>query len=299
MKKQKVAVVCIDPQYDFHDLPDRFKSISSYDENDNPVYIEPALPVPGSWNDSLRLAEFLKKFKNQINSIFISFDTHQQYDIAHQMYWRDASGNHPGPFTQISNNDIKQGKWMPVDPGMMSHVLDYTEALEKEGKYKLIVWPTHCIVGTPGYSVVQPVMDSVLEWERTRVTRFIPLAKGHNPHTEHYGGCEAEFPMPNDATTRLNRNFIDAIEKNDMVIITGQALSHCVASTVRQIATYFDEENIKKLVLLVDTSSSVSGFEKDGQDFISEMSNLGMRVAKTTAFFTSRENGLEFKGESL
>lgn len=282
--KQKVAILAIDPQYDFHDIPDESKVISGLSNDGTIIKVEPALPVPGSWEDANRLAAFIRKFSNNINKINVTLDTHQRFDIAHELYWTNSKGERPTPFTLITNQNIKDRTWFPVYEAMYQHVLDYTEALEEEGKYTLIIWPTHCLVGEPGHNIVEPVRSAIAEWETSRCTRYMPLSKGHNPQTEHYGGCEAEYPMPNDPTTRLNKNFISSIEDNDLVIITGQALSHCVASTVRQIIDNFDESNIKKLVLLEDTSSPVSGFEQQAKDFVKDMTAKGMRTAKTSDF---------------
>jgi nicotinamidase/pyrazinamidase len=294
LSKLKIALLPIDPQYDFHDIPEDRQVITGYDENNNPIRVAPALPVPGSWEDAQRLGAFIEKFMMNISKIVVTLDSHQRYDIAHPLYWKDKNGNAPTPFTPISNQEIKDGTWTPVNSSLLQHALDYTATLEAEGKYALFIWPPHCLVGEPGHNIVQPVMEAIAKWEEKRFTRYMPLAKGHNPHTEHYGGCEAEYPMPNDPSTRLNKQFINSIESNDLILITGQALSHCVASTVRQIADNFSDENIKKLVLLVDTTSSVSGFEQQGKDFIDEMVARGMRIAKTTDFKLNRNGQLEF-----
>lgn len=294
LSKLKIALLSIDPQYDFHDVPKDHQVITGYDENNNPIRVEPALAVPGSWEDAKRLGAFIEKFMLNISKIVVTLDTHQRYDIAHPLYWKDKNGNAPAPFTPISHQNIKDGTWAPINSALLQHTLDYTAALEADGKYALFIWPPHCLVGEPGHNVIQPVMQAIGKWEEKRFTRYMPLSKGHNPHTEHYGGCEAEFPMPNDPTTRLNKQFITNIESNDLILITGQALSHCVASTVRQIADNFTEENIKKLVLLVDTTSSVQNFEQQGQDFLDEMVARGMRVAKTTDFKLNRNSQMEF-----
>ncbi|MBT6047696.1 MAG: hypothetical protein HOG49_12830, partial [Candidatus Scalindua sp.] len=70
----------------------------------------------------------------------------------------------------------------------------------------------------------------------------------------------------------------------DIIALSGQALSHCVANTVKDIADNFGEENIKKLVLLEDTSSNVTGFEKLGTDFVTEMVSRGMQICKAEDF---------------
>lgn len=287
-------MIAIDPQYDFHDVPESHQVITGYDDQGNPMRIAPALPVPGAWEDAKRLGQFIETYRNHLSKIVVTLDTHQRFDIAHPLYWRDAQGNHPAPFTPISNADVQNKVWVPVFQQYYQHALDYTAALEADGKYALLIWPPHCLVGEPGHNIIEPVRQAIAKWEEARFTRYMPLSKGHNPHTEHYGGCEAEYPMPNDPTTRLNRKFIQSIEDNDINIITGQALSHCVASTVRQIADNFDEANIKKLVLLIDTSSPVDRFEQQGEDFVKEMVARGMRIAKTTDFSINRDGQLVF-----
>ena len=63
------------------------------------------------------------------------------------------------------------------------------------------------------------------------------------------------------------------------------ALSHCVANTVRDIANEFgDDSYVKKLVLLTDASSSVTGFESMGDDFVREMVARGMQTSTTVDF---------------
>ena len=282
MNNKKVEMLIIDPQYDFIDVPDSFKSTTINATTNKIEKVEPALAVNGAWEDSLRLARFINRFGANIQQIRVTLDTHQQYDIAHPLFWINAENKHPDPFTLISKADIKNGLWKPVDDSKMNHVLDYTETLENEGLYSLFIWPPHCLVGTDGYKVIQPIMSELMNWENRYVARVSYISKGHNPFTEHYGAFKAEVDMNNDPTTQLNSRLIKMIEESEYVFLSGQALSHCVASTVRQLVDNFGTENIKKLVLLVDTSSSVTGFEAQGAEFIEEMRNKGMIIAKTT-----------------
>lgn len=277
-----IELLGIDPQYDFCDVPDLFKAKTIDLKTGAEKLIQPALPVTGAWEDSLRLARFVKEAGHLIQRITITLDTHQQYDIAHPLFWKDSSGKHPNPFTLISHESIKKGEWLPVDKNKSQYVLEYTKALEDAGLYQLFIWPEHCLVGTVGHNVINPIMEEFMEWEKKYVGRVNYVTKGHNPFTEHYGAFQAEYPLSNDSTTQLNTKLIETFEKADIVLLTGQALSHCVAGTVRQLANNIGEHNISKLVLLEDTTSPVAGFEKNGQDFIQEMKSRGMRVAKTT-----------------
>ena len=69
------------------------------------------------------------------------------------------------------------------------------------------------------------------------------------------------------------------------MLLAGEALSHCLANSVRDIADKFrSPEYIRKLVLLSDASSNVTGFEQYGDDFLRELRAKGMQVATTQDF---------------
>lgn len=280
--KTKIEMLIIDPQYDFCDIPDEFKVKSLDISTLETKLVEPALPVTGAWDDSVRLSKFIRKFGQHINQIRVTMDTHQQYDIAHPLFWINSNNKHPDPHTAISCQEIKDGVWKPIDDSNQDYVEKYTASLEQQGLYSLYIWPPHCLVGTDGYKVIQPIMDELMAWERNYIGRVAYVTKGHNPFTEHYGGFKAEVPLDNDPTTQLNLKLIQMIESSDTVFLSGQALSHCVASTVRQLVDNFGSESISKLVLLVDTSSPVGGFEVQGQEFIDEMRAKGLKIVNTT-----------------
>jgi nicotinamidase-related amidase len=110
------------------------------------------------------------------------------------------------------------------------------------------------------------------------------VTKGSNLWTEHYSAVQADVPDATDPGTSLNIRLIEILQKAQVIALSGEALSHCVANTVRDIANNFGEENIKKMVLLTDTTSSVPGFEKMGEDFLKEMTGRGMQVCESTKF---------------
>jgi nicotinamidase-related amidase len=88
-------------------------------------------------------------------------------------------------------------------------------------------------------------------------------------------------PDDGDSSTKLNTALIDALNDADEILITGEALSHCVANTIRDIAAQFGVDQIQKFTLLEDTSSNVTSFEKMGQDFVKEMVKKGMKITNT------------------
>ncbi len=66
------------------------------------------------------------------------------------------------------------------------------------------------------------------------------------------------------------------------LIICGQAKSHCVNWTVRDIVRDWQEskgdESLRDIFLCEDGMSSVSGCEEDGDSFIKEMRAMGLTV---------------------
>lgn len=263
---RKIELLVIDPQNDFC----------------NP---KGALFVQGADEDSKRLAAMIRRLKGKIYDIHVTLDTHHLLDIAHPIFWKDSSGKHPNPFTIISADDVEKGTWTTTNPRFLDRAKDYVKGLAKNSRYPLCIWPPHCLIGTWGHNVQSDVAEALLEWEKGFA--FVDyVTKGSNLWTEHYSAVQADVPDPADPSTLLNTRLIQTLTDADVIGITGQALSHCVANTVRDIANNFGEDNIKKLVLLEDTTSSVGGFEKMGTDFVKEMTARGMQISKSTEFFT-------------
>lgn len=263
----KTDLLIIDPQNDF-------------------IHKNGTLVVPGADVGAQKLAHFIEKYGRRLNDIHVTLDSHHPFHIAHSMYWRNKHGDHPTPFTQISNQDVKSKVWMTVDPNLQSDAEYYTTELEKNGKYKNTIWPMHCLIGSWGTSVEENVFKALTKWEVENIAMVNMVSKGSNYRREHFSAVKAEVEDTNDvAGTGLNSTLIQTLERVDRVIVGGWALSHCLRLTLEDIANNFSHQDyIKKLTLLRDCTSSVTGFEKEGEDFIKEMVARGMRVEYTDTF---------------
>ena len=264
----KVHLISIDPQNDF--------CIAV-----GPGGVKGALVVGGADADMTRLGTFITKNQKRLDDISVTLDSHQYIHIAHPSFWVDSKGNHPNPFTLIGVDDVKKGVWRAYNPRWQARALNYVEQLAKHGRYILCIWPPHCLIGSWGHSIVPCVADALYQWEKDTFNRINFVTKGYNLFTEHYSGVQADVPDDQDPGTKLNTGLIDTLNDADEILITGEALSHCVANTITDIATQFGDDNVKKFVLLEDTSSNVGGFEKLGQDFVKNMIKKGMRVTNT------------------
>jgi len=262
-KIKKVDLLIIDPQVDFCDPKGN-------------------LSVPGADKDMERLATMIQRIGSKLNDIHVTLDQHHMMDVAHPAFWRGGDGKSPNPFTIITSQDVEKGIWTPSIPSLTKRMLDYTRALEKSQRYPLCIWPPHCLIGSPGAAVNPEVMAALNEWATKEGAIVHFVSKGSNIYTEHYSGVKAEVPDADDPSTQLNISLIQALEQADEILIAGEARSHCVANTIRDIADGFsDREYVKKFVLLQDAISPVPGFEKLQSDFVSEMTARGMKIAST------------------
>jgi nicotinamidase-related amidase len=111
------------------------------------------------------------------------------------------------------------------------------------------------------------------------------ILKGTNPWTEHYSAIQADVPDPNDTGTQLNVSLIDSLQQADICAVSGEALSHCVANTLSDIAHHLGRSAMQKFILLEDTTSPVPGFEAQAEQCLAQMETMGMQRVKSTDFF--------------
>jgi nicotinamidase/pyrazinamidase len=272
-----IHLLIVDPQNDFCDIA----------PEEQPPYplrpserLAPALPVTGADADMKRLARWLRDNSQRISRIHITLDSHQPFDIAHPTFWRDARGQHPGPMTTIELKDVREGRWSTSDTVYGKRALSYLEALESTGKRHMI-WPEHCIVGTWGHNVHAHVADAVATWSRERQQDANYVFKGLNPLTEHFSAFESEVADPADPDTQYNQKLHRALEPADVLLVAGEALSNCVASTARSLVARLRPAEIERIVLLTDCMSSVPGLESLGHASLTEMAGKGVKLATT------------------
>jgi len=258
----KVALLIIDPQNDFHEGG--------------------SLAVPGAREDARRIADLIRNQGDTISEIFITLDTHQKLHIAHPMFWVDEQSYHPPPFTPISVEDVESGKWRTSHPQFQEWGLDYVKALERNKRFQLLIWPEHCLVGTVGHAVEPQIIEAVHEWEANTGKVASYILKGHHALAEHYSAIRADVMIKGAPSTHVNQKLVDDLAKFNKVVICGQALSHCVNFTTRDLADEFPPNRMKDLIILTDASSPVPKFEEAANTFLSDMQNRGLVLQKST-----------------
>lgn len=292
----KIHLMIVDPQNDFCIADDGHGN-------------KGALVVPGADQDMARLAKMVRRLGPKLDDIHVTMDSHQTVGIERPRWWKRASdGGEPAPFTclgvhpdgrRIVKFDFTASGPVATEEEYVTYVpsylhkggptgkgsFGYLQALAAKQRYPHIVWTEHCKVGSWGWGVVPELHSALCWWERDQFARVNYVVKGNNPWTEHFSGVQAEVPDPADPATQVNTRLVQTLEDADVVLVAGEALSHCVASTGRDVASAFSNPKYaEKLVLLRDCTSNVSGFDFLGDAFLNDLTSKGMRIENSETY---------------
>ena len=253
------TLLIIDPQNDFHPGG--------------------TLAIPTADCDAERIARFIRARADRIDEIVVTLDSHQRFHIAHGIFWVNDAGDHPPPFTLIAAEDVARGTWRASDARKQRAAEEYARKLEEGNRFKICVWPEHCIIGSPGHAVRPVILAAVNEWAESRMKEVTFVWKGQNCLTEMYSALRAEVPVESDERTHLNAGLLRVLLESSRVLVCGQALSHCVNFTVRDLVD--NHLAPPSIIILRDCTSVVPGFDEAGAEFLEDMHAKGVRVVTT------------------
>ncbi|GAB4037762.1 cysteine hydrolase family protein [Spirosoma gilvum] len=259
----KNAFLIIDAQFDF-------------------CHPDGALFVPGAEQDVDRMASLIRQHGNQIDHIVVTLDTHHILDIAHPGFWQDANGTHPTPFTRITGDDVGAGRWLPrfsVDKAKQ-----YVHDLEADGQFDHFIWPEHCLIGSRGAALHDTLLDALKDWSHQRNRNYVAIQKGLYPLSEHFGIFRAQVPDSSVPETQLNEQLIADLARFDTIYLMGEAKSHCVANSLKQLLD-FAPELVRKLVVITDCMSDVTGLGNLADPIYAEAKARSVRFTESNTVF--------------
>lgn len=247
---------------------------------------EGSLFVPGAPDDLRRIIEFIYTYGHHISKITCTLDSHLPFQIFHPSWWVDAEGNPPEPMTIISAEEIEAGKWQSLV--MEAYSTEYVRQLEEQSKKQLVVWPYHVLIGSMG-NALDPSLWSAVMWHALAYqTQPGWLPKGMVPQTEHYSAIQPEIAVEDHPQGGKNQALLDSLEKSDLVLVAGEAESHCVLETLEDIVVEWRDhpEELGKYYVLQDCMSPVQHPEVDfhaiAMEQFEEFKEAGMQFIDST-----------------
>ncbi len=257
----------------------------------------------GAVEDNIRIIRFIYKNLQNITRIIASMDTHIAVQIFHPIFLVDEDGNHPGPFTPITHDDLKNGKWK-INPEIL-HELDldkvgdpdeylkhYAKKLTEAEKYDYMIWPYHSMLGGIGHALAPSLEEALFFHNIARSSQTEFEIKGSNPLTENYSVLSPEITEneKGESIASKNAGLIEKVLTYDKLIIAGQAKSHCVAWTINDLLSEIkerDESLVNKVYLLNDCSSPVVmsdevDFTEAAEEAYQKFGEAGMNIVNST-----------------
>ena len=305
--RKKVTLLLIDEQQDFT-LPQ------------GTLYVG-GRSGTGAIDDADRVAQFIYREMPHLTHVRVTMDTHFPFQIFSPAFWLDESGKAPNPFTFIVAEEahvkpymagnvlvISKGEVRP-NPAMakwlfggeygalVRQVQYYCEELHRMGKYELILWPEHCLIGSEGHALTGVIQEARLFHAYTRVIQAEAEVKGGHPLAECYSvlGAEVLTFFNGSSMMQKNVNFIKVLLASDYTILAGQAGSHCVAASTDDLLDEIlkaDPRMVERVFVMQDCMSAVTVPDGRGgfiQDFTPQMEaafvrweKAGMRLVNST-----------------
>lgn len=258
----------------------------------------------GAVDDTVRLCEFIYREMSQITEIAPTLDTHEAMQIFHEVFLVNNKGEHPiGNQTMITHDDVMRGVWK-VNPAvavsiaggnlvaLQQHLEHYSAKLSEGGKYALMVWAYHAMLGGIGHALVPSFEEACFFHNIARGSQTKFEIKGGNPLTENYSIFRPEVldTAGGRPIAQKNTRLLQRLLKYDAVIIGGQAKSHCVAWTIADLLDEIvavDPTLAKKVYLLEDCTSAVVipgviDFTTQANEAFDRFRNAGMHVVRST-----------------
>jgi nicotinamidase-related amidase len=322
-ERPKNVLLIIDPQRDFTD-----KNIDG---------TSGSLQVPGAAEDYKRIIAMLDKVT--FDEIHVSLDTHTKNHIGHPGFWRQTNreaipntiymldidkdkkdvitgvnilrgleipkpdGTTIKPFAEMPDITVEPDNIsMRTKPYVKEYLRWFNGPNNKHGQ-RCYIWFEHCIEGTPGHKIYEPLQEKLNEIRGKQVKVKYHI-KGQNNLAEMYSIFSAENPVSKDNMVQYNELIYDVDKRNtkkdgssddtyegviqkvnlktelntdllnellgtpenqNKVYICGEARTHCVKSSVIDLLEYADKKKYdqQNIIFIKDCSSPIGGAPND------------------------------------
>ncbi|MGH9322463.1 MAG: isochorismatase [Vicinamibacteria bacterium] len=257
----------------------------------------------GASEDAVRLCEFIYRNLGRITRIHATLDSHTAMQIFHPLFLLDGEGKHPDPMTPISVEDVESGRYR-INPevarsipgrdreSLERYLLHYCRRLSRDGKYRLMIWPYHAMLGGIGHALVSAVEEAVFFHTVARQIQASFETKGSNPLTENYSVLRPEVLEDEKGSPigHVDAELLETLLSYDALLVAGQAKSHCVSWTVSDLSREIrrrDPDLGRRVFLLEDCMSPVvapgiADFTEDAERAFRDFEASGMNRVRST-----------------
>lgn len=254
-------------------------------------------------DDTATTAQFIYRNLAILDKIFASLDAHPVWAVFNALAHLTRGGDYPTDFTVIPADDYASGKYH-ANPVMAEALgasesflnrqwLYYCQEIERLGRERLTIWPTHGLLGEFDQGIVGLFDEARMFHSIVRGVQNPLILKGQSSWTENLSVFRPDVstfwngkPIPGASP---NRRLIRELAGYLAVIMVGQAGSHCQGWSTLDLLDMFyaiDPTFVSKVYILADCTSAVVTPYRDYTDqmlnMFDEYRNRGAHVVKST-----------------
>jgi nicotinamidase-related amidase len=259
--------------------------------------------------DSLILTELIYNHTDKIDRILATVSTRDLLHISHPHFWINDDGFHPAPFTQITSQDVNTGKYVPnprmrlsltkdtfdekyfkqtvlddnYEFDLFQYTVSYLQQLEASNRFNHSIWPQHCLVGTEGSSIVEPVMEALLKWTEDTGKSVEWMYTPRNQLTEMTSILRANVVI--SQATSYNYDWLETLLLSERLLVAGQTKSHAVNWSMRDLLLEWPHTDVSRIQVIVDTMSPMDGFETEAGEFEMFLKEAGVELVTARNVF--------------
>lgn len=267
--------------------------------------------IEGADDDAKRIGTMIYEHAHKIDRIMATMDMRYKLHISHPGWWINDDGFHPQPNTRITSTDVESGKYTPnpkltlsisdvmfdnkylkkndmlddedEQVNLYNYAIKYLQRLEQSERFNHTIWAGHCLVGTQGSNMHPLVMQALLAWTEETGRSVEWLNKGHDQLTEQMSILRADVVLSKE--TDYNFEFLSSLLLSERLLVAGQAKSHAVNWSLRDILEWWPDEDRSRIVLLQDATSPIKGYEQEAEQLEVFLREKEVQIVKVADAF--------------
>lgn len=246
------------------------------------------LSVPGAWNTTLKIFEFMIHNMHRIDKFILPFDDHPALpSVTNRYAYRLPANTIPPPFMVPNLQNLyhpknnRFGTLRHFDPDI---AWDYLDGLTKKQQNQdpmefmpFTLWPLHSTHGTFSTMIDPIILYAVMMHSFARNTDYVLAPKGQSVRTEFHSPFKPEVVFEDDPDAREKLDLFEKTRKNKKIFVVGQAAGNCELAGIIDLYQYLMkiEGTAKKMIVIRGGGDFIPGTEPRYYDAMEKMAKNG------------------------
>jgi len=247
--------------------------------------------VAGSNINNQNTLKFVKKNPRIIKKVIVLNDCHHTESVHFCDNWINRlTKQHPEPYSHINIDKVLEeyDPTLILDAGHPLSDIEYgLKQMKNAGWTDLYFWPRHCVAHSAGAACAPEVMEILNILNAHKVTATM-IYKGVLYNEDQLSGAYATYYVDNykmeTFATLVYRLLVD---KKMKLIMVGQALTHCLGLTAKELAIFLGDR-ANQIYIPLDCTSPIPDSDLEGM--LKSLRALGVNIIDSIFDLTEKDD---------